>query len=353
MDPVGSLLLVRGRLHYIVVALLCLALLLIVLIALPLRWLRVSTAPSLQEFLPTMSGTMMIVSWLVFVPVVWGFYAWQPGATVRLQARLRELVGTSASTGIDASYRNPTWTAIAVLLAAWEFYRFMSPQHEFTNAGPWVFNSTVGVRAAFVFMASVTYYMVAQLVIRQFITTISIDRLFRRESVPVQFLHPDGCGGLRALGEHALGIAPLILVAGLNISLVYVRMMTGGPLGSDTAVYSLVALTMLYVVGAIACFLAPLWRAHQEMVKARDRWLNDIARGFELQQAIVAEQMRDGNPDAAAVDKLETVRKAWDIGRALPTWPLNMAGAGKFTAALFSPLLPIAIAALQQALRLR
>jgi hypothetical protein len=350
-DPVARLLLVRARLHYVVVGLLCLALLLITLFALPLRFPAASPAPTLQEFLPTMNGTMMIVSWLLFVPVVWGFYAWQPVATVGLLRRLRELTSAGADTAIRVSpwYRLPAWTVIAVLLAAWEFYRFMFT-HEFTNAGPWVFNSTVVVRAAFVFLASITYYMVAQLVIRQFITTIEIDRLFRREHVPVQFLHPDGCGGLRVLGDHALGIVPLILVTGLNISLVYVRMITGGPLGSDTAVYSLVAVTVLYVAGFIACFLAPLWRAHEKMVAARDRWLDDIARGFDLQQALVASQMRDGKPDADAVAKLETVRRAWDIGRSLPTWPLNVGGVGKFTAALFSPLIPIGIAALQQLL---
>jgi hypothetical protein len=358
-DPVGHLLLVRLRLHFVFVAATALGLLLVTLIFLP-RLFPAAAQASAQHpkvFLGTTSGAMMIVSWFIFVPVVWGFYAWQPLAIARLHRRLDECLGktevNSASSQLYDWYHRPVWTAIAATLALWEFYRFMSPEHEFVNAGPWVFDSTIAIRAAFVLLASLTYYMVALLVIRQFIATISINRIFERESVPCRFLHPDQCGGFGFLGEHALGIAPLIAAAGLTISLVYVRMITGGPLGSDTAVYSLILVSMLYVGGSIMFFVAPLWSAHKEMLSARDAWLADIAQGFELQQEVVRNQMRGGNPDADSVAKLETARKAWDIGRSLPTWPLNVAAVRKFTAALASPLIPIGIAALQQMLRIK
>jgi len=290
----------------------------------------------------------------VFVPVVWGFYAWQPGAIVRVYTRLNECLesGGARPAPIRPSpwHDSPIWALLAGILAVWEFARFMRPEHEFTNAGPWIFQSTTALRAAFVALASITYYMTAMLVVRQLITTIDVNRVFSRDSVPVRFLHPDEAGGLRFLGEHAVGIAPLIVAAGLNLSLVYVRIIQGGPLGSDTAIYTLPLVTAVYLVGSVVCFTAPLWCAHKEMLATRDRWLDDVSRGFEVQQLAVQEEMRRGDPNAVSVAKLETARKAWDIGRTFPTWPLNVGNGRKFVAALLAPVVPIGLAALRELL---
>jgi hypothetical protein len=356
-DPIGHLLLVKGRLHYLVLALLCLVLLALLLIVLPIRFPQVppeATSQHPADFFSTLDGLMMVVSWLVFVPVVWGFYAWQSPAIVKLHEKLHDCLKTEAAMTspmrFSSWYQNPLWSILAGLLALWEFRRFMSPDHVFTNAGPWVFHSTVLIRAAFVLLASLTYYMVVMLVVRQVITTISLNRLFNRESVPVRFLHPDECAGFRFLGEHAMGIAPLIAAAGLNLSLVYVRIIGGGELGSNTTIYTLPAISLLYLVGSIAVFTAPLWSAHKEMLQARDRWLDDIAKGFELQQLVVQGEMYSGNLNPASVAKLEAAVKARDIGRSFPTWPLNVGNARKFMATLLSPLVPIGIVALQQLL---
>ncbi|MFL5401761.1 MAG: hypothetical protein ACJ8BF_02980 [Gemmatimonadales bacterium] len=354
-DPVASLLLAKWRLPYPVIAAICLALLVLLLIVLPLRWFRVPYQRP-EMFFNTLSGVMMIVAWLVFLPVVWGFYAWQPPAIVRLHTRLRECLGAAgakAEVKLSPWYSHPAWPIAGALLGLWEFRRFMSPEHEFTNAGPWVFHSNWAIRAGFVLLASMTYYMIVMLFVRQFITTISVNRIFNRVVVPVRFLHPDECGGFRFLGEHALGIAPLIAAAGLNLSLVFVRLINGGPLGSDTTIYTLPALTLIYLGGSILFFTAPLWSAHMEMVRARDAWLDDIARGFEQQQAVVQEQMRNGNPDAESVAKLETAKKAWEIGRSLPTWPLHGRSTRRFTTAVLSPLLPIGMAVLGKWLGLK
>jgi hypothetical protein len=357
-DPVGSLLLLKGGLHSVAVVVGCLTLLVLLLIVLPIHWshLPPSAIKPPKEFFTTLQGTMMVVSWLVFVPVVWGFYAWQARAIVGLHERLRSCLGALAPgvspVRLSPWYLSRIWPLLAALLGLWEFNRFMSPAHEFTNAGPWVFQSNVGLRATFVLFASLTYYVIVLLVVRQFITTISINRLFSRHSFPVRFLHSDGCGGLRFLGQHALGIAPLIAAAGLNLSLVYVRIISGGPPGSDTAIYSLVAESALYIVGSILFFTAPLWSAHREMLRARDQWLDDIGRGFELQQAVVGADMRSGNPNADSVDRLEAAMKASDIGQRLPTWPVNVRSGRQFSAALLSPLVPIALAELQHLLGL-
>jgi hypothetical protein len=357
-DPVASLLLARWRVPYPVLTAICFVLLVLLLVVLPLRWPQPTFCttpcpgpPRPAAFFDTLNGAMMIVAWLVFVPVVWGFYAWQPAAIVRLHVRLRECLGaagTEAKVELSPWYRHLLWPIAGALLGLWEFHRFMSGGHEFTNAGPWVYNSTSAVRAAFVLLASLTYYMIVMLFVRQFITAVSVNRIFEREVVPVRFLHPDECGGFRFLGDHALGIAPLIAAAGLNLSLVFVRLINGGRLGSDTTIYTLPAVTLIYLGGSILFFTAPLWSAHKEMVRARDAWLDDIALGFEQQQAVVQAQMRNGNPDAESVAKLETARKAWDIGRSLPTWPLHGRSTRRFTTAVLSPVLPIGVAALRQ-----
>jgi hypothetical protein len=250
---------------------------------------------------------------------------------------------------LSRRYQNPIWPVVAALLGAWEFIRFMSPQHVFLNAGPWVYGSTLGVRVAFVILASLTYHMVVMLVVRQFITMVNINRIFKQEAVRVQSLHPDECGGLRFLGEHALGIAPLIAAGGLNLSLVVVEIIRGRPY-LEYAPYTLPLVTVLYLVLSIAFFTAPLWSAHQSMLRARDGWLQDIGRGFELQQAVVQDEMRRGTLDAASVGKPETAKKAWDIGgRCRPGLSTWLTGEGSGARSL-SPLVPIGLAVLQRIL---
>jgi hypothetical protein len=110
-DPVASLLLARWRVPYPVLAGICFGLLVLLLVIFPMRWPRVAPGTALPEpeaFFDTLGGAMMIVAWLVFVPVVWGFYAWQPAAIVRLHARLQEaLSGAGAEAKVELT-NSPT-----------------------------------------------------------------------------------------------------------------------------------------------------------------------------------------------------------------------------------------------------
>lgn len=351
-DPLGSFLLLRCRLHFSMAGLFCLTLAFLLLLPLPIMFLRPgAVVPTPYAYMGTIGGFMLVVSWLVFLPAVWAYYAWQPVAIVRLHACL------SASLAADppaagrarppSHYGHIGWTLVALPLPILEFYRFMTAQ-TFHSAGPWIYQSTLTLKAAFVLLACVTYYMVALILVRQVAATVTVNRVFRHERVPVRHLHPDRCGGLGYLGEFALGVAPLILAAGLNLSLGWIRLIDGLSPDDPSKVASLVAVSVVYVVGSILAFVPPLWSAHKEMLDQRDAWLNDIAEGFERQQEVVRRQMRSGTPDDEAVTMLESARKAWEIGRRFPTWPLDVAAGRKFTAALLSPVLPIGVAGLQK-----
>lgn len=307
-------------------------------------------APTLADLIKELSEGISLdqfVSWYLFVPVVWFCYAWQPGATAMLLLNLRVRFGSDpAAEPLMASFiRWYTWFGWIVgagLFAAWELYWFLRPGTKFVNAGPWVYAGSYWQRIPFVMLASLTYYAVTLVVIRQMIVTVWLCRVFRRVSVDVSFAHPDGRGGLGFLGTYLMGIWPLVALAGVNILVRIAALVGGAPYGSPSAVVTFPLLVIVYVVASNS-LLAPVWYAHSYMCRIREARFMPFAQGFDRQQAVLADEMSRGTIDPASVQKLEAAKRACDLGRQLPVWPMDLGKVQRIVVALFTPLLPVGV----------
>jgi hypothetical protein len=88
------------------------------------------------------------------------------------------------------------------------------------------------------------------------------------------------------------------------------------------------------------------------MRAAKEEQLMPLAEGYQRAQERVDRETRDGALDPKSVEQLETIRKARALGDSIPTWPVHVNSVRNFSAALLSPVLPIAIEALEWALGL-
>jgi hypothetical protein len=231
----------------------------------------------------------------------------------------------------------------AIVLGLLELVRFLQPALHFVNAGPWLYAGGYAVRIPFVVLASLTYYMLALVVVRQAIITLAIDRLFRDHEIEVAFAHPDERGGLGFLGDFALGIAPLIAAAGLTFSVPITSLSRGESYGADSAVVTFPLLLLLYAIGSCTCFLAPLWSAHRRMVQSKYDRFAPLAQSFDLTQRRVADEMRRGVVDPDSVAKLEAAKRACDVGKDLPAWPIHVGNVRQLGVAILTPLLPVGV----------
>jgi hypothetical protein len=227
VDPVGRFF-TKIRAQYFVVAGIAFLSLAILIGVLPYA-LRLPLAPNAVFGLSYRS----VVNWLVFIPVVWGFFTWQPYGIATLFRRLAERtpedsVSRAGLERLTVAFRNPAWPLLAGALAAWEFYWFSSGQGQFLTVGPWWkgvpgLGHPVGLHAAVIFVAAATYYAILLLAIRQCVTVLALSSFFRTHRIEVLALHPDRCGGFRFIGDYALAVAPLVAATGLNFSIVLIR----------------------------------------------------------------------------------------------------------------------------------
>lgn len=354
-DPPGRLVVERLRVHPLVLATACFVLILATSIALPL-----ALGPeriTLGDLVAQITGGLTagtVLSWFVFVPVIWATWAWQPAATSRLLLRLHERSDDDGGEFIERAAR---WYGSALASApgtsadarrsrhlpsgCFELVRFLQPDLHFINAGPWLHAGRYPVRIPFVVLASITYYMLVLVVVRQGIITFAIDRLFRDHEIEVAFVHPDERGGLGFLGDFALGIAPLIAAAGLTFSVPITSLSRGESYGADSAD---VPAPPAPVRGRLLRLLsgAALERAQADAA-VEVRSLRP-ARGILRSHATPGrDEMRRGIIDPDSVAKLEAAKRASDVSKDLPAWPIHVGNVRQLGVAILTPLLPVAV----------
>ena len=278
---------------------------------------------------------------LVLVPLILGWYAWQPAAIHNLyQVLLSRVTPTAGGAGRPVASllilhrsRLGAWLAlvVTVLITAALAARLMP-------SSGW----TVGAAAVIItrlFIRFITIYTLLMFLVRQLTVTVGINRIFRRAKVKLTPLHPDRAGGLRMMGNFALGSAGLVMVVGSLLSLQYVDARLGGPpLGPEFLVEVLV-----YLVGGPAVFFLPLLQAHRQMQVARTSLLSEISNEFDqLYQDLKARLSRMEDP-AEAMVQLEALEEFYEVAADTPVWPFSVGMLRRFSGIIALPILMPAI----------
>jgi hypothetical protein len=184
------------------------------------------------------------------------------------------------------------------------------------------------------------WYMVCQIVAREIATIWGLRQVFRRFKVSPHPLHPDRCGGLRAINNYAVGFTYIIAAAGIGVGLmVYATIHREGALSLDMAV-----LFAIYVAVALLCFFLPPLTAHAAMDQAKRELLADISRQFQQDYAEATARLDSETDELGAhVAKVRNLRTLYEMTDAFPVWPFDTATLRRFVITITAPLVPAII----------
>jgi hypothetical protein len=184
------------------------------------------------------------------------------------------------------------------------------------------------------------WYAVCQIVARQAVTIWGLRQVFRRFEVRPQPLHPDRCGGLRAINNYAVGSTYVIAVAGIGVGLMaYVTVHRMGALAPDTALW-----VGTYVVLALLCFFLPPWTAHAAMAEAKRKMLMDISQQFQRAYTQTTAHLADESSELAdRVERIERLHSLYELTDAFTVWPFDTRTLRRFAVTVTVPLAPLLI----------
>jgi hypothetical protein len=238
---------------------------------------------------------------LVFLPIVWIIYLWQPRGIVDTLDSLRsQSVIPDAETAqfeelCQTCRARMNWwglpilaiAVVVVLVALQTILVFPAQMDSLGRPYFWFYNKAC-YYLLFTLAWMFTYYATAMVVLKGVLSLATCNYVFRTLRIDVHPLHPDGAGGLGAIGRLAaryglIGIAIGIMAAAITADRVL--------LGLGWAYPDAFALYALYVIITPTALILPMWSAHERMVEARDHLLEQVSAQFET-------LLRDPRPPA-------------------------------------------------------
>jgi hypothetical protein len=146
-----------------------------------------------------------------------------------------------------------------------------------------------------------------------------------RFPIAIQPTHPDGCGGLKLLGDFCFNIALPIIGGCFVLGIIPIL-----NLDRDPTINTL-SILLIFMLGApltIFTVFSPLWGIHEKMEEQKKAYQDKYAAQImELEQAIHANTRMKGNLSEArgAREKLEILQTLHPDKLGYPTWPFKFA----------------------------
>jgi hypothetical protein len=102
----------------------------------------------------------------------------------------------------------------------------------------------------------------------------------------------------------------------------------------------------LYLLVAPAAFFVPMWVAHSAMVRTKENLILPVSRQFDVVFDVIYDDMKItlaalASPSESfknSTEKLKELQNLHELTQKIPTWPLNLAAAGRSLIAIFSPV---------------
>ncbi len=183
--------------------------------------------------------------------------------------------------------------------------------------------------------------MVGFIMIRRFITSWLIGRFLETFTITPNPFYHDHANGLSPIGKYAFGAMPVLLLAALWQLLVSMYPLFFGQPTQFT--YETVIYVVVYLALVFSCLLAPIWKTHKLMCKAKYQALDKT--GAEIREidarGTSGLSRKEIVEDQEAMEAL--VRKQRLREDEYRTWPFNLASVSKFLAGTLLPLLPTVI----------
>ena len=176
------------------------------------------------------------------------------------------------------------------------------------------------------------------------VTVWEFRKLWRRGELKIRPFHPDGCGGLAAIGQLFFSLSFVLIVIGLFLGgwLVYSQSIkaglpaSDGPLGDFGPLF--VGSSIAMVVASLLVFFWPLHAVHRlmkaEAAPHEAQVLALAGRIAALEKSVLCSAFRPNHEELEArLAELERLRSIYSHERKIPTWPVDLATLGKFVSA--------------------
>jgi type IV secretory pathway VirB3-like protein len=275
------------------------------------------------------------VAVITVVPLAWGYYIWLCTSPSKVIKKLEnsgtvELLPTSLQE-ISKILQSRTLTRFAGILGIsvgifWFFQGIISP--------PLWFNSNPFYLALHILVWAFTYFAALSAILRLIMNARVFNRVLK--NVVLHPLHPDKSGGLLPLGQYALTTTYPIALMGTIAMFAEYWVYTRNEFSTAYMVHGMV---LLYFVLAPLVFVAPLWAAHDSMLRAKEDMMIQISRQFNKDFSLAYKEL-SSNAKALKdnIDKIEQLKKLYEVASTFPVWPFDMATIQRFLVTMTSPL---------------
>jgi hypothetical protein len=181
------------------------------------------------------------------------------------------------------------------------------------------------------------------------ITIVTLRNLFREQAIALSPWRPDGCGGLRSIGQYSVNLGLSIAAVGLGISIDTVQLVVWDALRVSYEVWLAIG---TYVILAPLMFFFPLGTAHTAMRKSRDQALLFLSVQFDEEYAgirstlvgeyVYGSKYADSSEEAldSGVRNLENLRKLYQVTEEFPVWPFDSRSLRRFLAVVGAAITP-------------
>ncbi len=297
------------------------------------------------------------LAWLiVFTPIIWMFYLWQPVAVDRVLDRLEEnnaigpiikennppvqsFSGFRKRFASSLTHKYWYFLAFIVIVVTWVYaYYFVWPS-EFQNLGRIGFWFEIKwFTPFFVIGYSITLYPLWVFLIKHIIIIFFFNRLFYWFGANVKPIYPDEAGGLGAIGEFitqaamlAVGVGVLAVAFGIQVWFAY---------GSFFRI-DVLTFFGVYILTTALSIILPMLSAHQAMKEERSKNLEDVSQEFSK---VLSNLNTTITADAVTIketnEKLSELKQTYQhIYGAFPVWPISLRLARNFSITATLPLL--------------
>lgn len=180
--------------------------------------------------------------------------------------------------------------------------------------------------------------VVAVYVVRSFAISKWLERMVPQFTVKVQPFHADRCGGLHPVGRLGLRNQYMLMIIGLNLSLMLVTALVYFPPKAITTWMCIVPAALYVVCGPIV-FVGPLLPFREPMKQARDELRAKVSQSRQALIAQLTDNLHHRTSTAGDVEMLARQHKLEEVIDEVPVWPFDLKIRRKFVLSYVMPLL--------------
>lgn len=226
--------------------------------------------------------------------------------------------------------------AIGLVAAYLNYIMWSTPE-----VGFWILKDTRFSITGWVYLYCVFLFFFTAIAyaLRIFVESLFLRDLARSSKIRLEALHPDGCGGLSAVGRLGLRHQYILTIIGVNLLLFYFYNVQKL---NNPEMFKIVMILLVvgYLIVGPLVFFSPLLPFRDEMANYKSNLINDFSHRLQEELNNIRSRLQDESLSKEPGDIIGMLRNIITIIQELPVWPLDIKTLRKFFLAYIVPLIP-------------